>query len=89
MSNNNFKLVHIKSDRTCKLCNKVITKNSMSLTVNPRFGKRQWYCMICVEKMKELQRAKARLNQVAFGDEGMVLACMDLVDECESELIRN
>lgn len=88
LGNKNFKFVYIRQDRKCKCCGKSIQSGVECLTVNKKTEPRCWYCCDCVRKLLNIHNAKVTLDSVSFDDEGMVLACMDYLDECVSELYK-
>ena len=90
---NNVKFVEVKKNHICAGCNNIIKIGERCLTVNKYKQGRKWYCNRCLsnntrcENYKNIQKTKARLDTVSFGDGGMTMALMDLLDEYESECI--
>ena len=93
--NRNTRFVTVKETRICKSCGQPILKGNKCLTTNRHGVGRQWLCMNCVgnlinnkvdidhdcENYRNIKQTKARLNCVAFGDDGAYLALNDCLEE--------
>ena len=84
--NKNFTFVKIKADRFCKHCGNKINRGTSCLTINKKSEGRSWMCDNCVVLHLKCQNAKSDLNNVAFGDEGYAMACLDFYDEAIAAL---
>lgn len=93
--NRNTRFVKVKETRICKSCGQPILKGSKCLTTNKHGVGRQWQCMNCIRNLmnnkvginyncdnyKAVKQTEAKLNCVAFGDDGAYLALKDYLEE--------
>lgn len=93
--NRNTRFVKVKETRICKACGQPILKGNKCLTTNRHGVGRQWLCMNCArnlinnkvnidyncENYRNIKQTKAKLNYIAFGDDGAYLALQDCLEE--------
>lgn len=81
----NIAFVKIRTMHNCYHCLRAIPSGTECLTINPRGSGRYWLCNDCLVAWLNIKQARAAMNNVAFGDEGAYMACMEWESEALDE----
>ena len=85
--NRNTKFVRVKAVRNCRYCKKEIGVGTESLTTNKKSEGRRWVCLDCLDAVLRCAEVKAKLDSVAFDDDGYYMALSEALDKDLAELV--